>query len=106
MLSCNLYTKRYMKAHKHACFHVFTPFSSHLAIYPPMVKGPLCHLTCSSHCIQLEERFKLWRNCISQVMKANCMDSVSRQTKMNVMAASSQPGSRLPKNKKKVESAV
>ena len=33
--------------------------------------------------LQLEERFKIWRKCISLVVKDKTMDEVSKQTKRN-----------------------
>ena len=42
---CVYVIKIYMKAQKHACFHIFSPFSAHL--YPPLHHNGKRSISCT-----------------------------------------------------------
>ena len=81
---------------------------------PPVCFASLSHLPCyllppggvHTHAhthTQLRGRFKVWKVCMSQVLKEKCMDGVSKQTQLNVSTNIPQLTSS-PKNGRKLES--
>ena len=54
---------------------------------------------------KLRDCFKVWKVCMSQVLNEKCMDSVSKQTQLNVSTNAPQLTSS-PKNGRKLESIV
>ena len=60
--------------------YVYIVYTMYVCMYVCMSVRVLKVTSCVSTPSQLEERFKLWKECIAQAMKEKCKEEISMQT--------------------------
>ena len=97
--STHTHTHMHARTHAHTHTHTHTHTHKHARTHSTRTR------TRTRTHTQLRGRFKVWKVCMSQVLKEKCMDSVSKQTQLNVSTNTPQLTSS-PKNGRKLESIV